>query len=107
MLFTTLLTPALAQDEPPQPRVCMNATDSREAVQDHGLIEPLAAVRSAQASVQAAVRPELLNSRLCRWDNDFVYEVALLRRDGHVVRIFMNAKDGKFRPALGSKESPR
>ena len=74
--------------------VCMSAADSREAVGVHGLISPIDAVRGAQA----IGRGELLRSRLCRWDQDFVYELTLLKHDGHVLRVFLNAKDGKPMP---------
>lgn len=83
-----------ADDEPPAARACMNARDTREAVGEHKLLEPLEAVRS----VQSTTRAELLSTKLCRWNEDFVYEVTFLRRDGRVVRVFMNAKDGKVIP---------
>jgi uncharacterized membrane protein YkoI len=37
---------------------------------------------------------EPLRSRLCRWNDRFVYEMVLLRRDGKVVRVFIDAIDG-------------
>jgi hypothetical protein len=39
---------------------------------------------------------EPLRARLCRWKQDeFVYEVTVLRRDGRVVFLYMNAQTGQ------------
>lgn len=72
-------------------RVCLSASEAREAVASHRLIEPLKAVNSART--QARATP--LRSELCRWNEEFVYEVTLLKRSGKVVHVFMNAADGK------------
>ena len=87
---------ATAPGDPPvqKRRQCMSAAETREAVGAHGLIGPIEAVRDAQA----LGRGELLRSRLCRWDQDFVYELTLLKHDGHVLRVFLNAKDGRPMP---------
>lgn len=72
-------------------RVCLSAAETREAVAGHRLIDPSNALKSARA----AARAELLASRLCRWNDEFVYEITLLKRNGKVVHVFMNAADGK------------
>jgi len=71
-------------------RVCLNAAETRVAVAEHRLADPLAALRAAARKGQT----EPLRSRLCRWNDRFVYEMALLRRDGKVVRVFIDAIDG-------------
>jgi uncharacterized membrane protein YkoI len=91
VLLASAATAAFADEEPARRRACMNSSDSREAVSEHKLIDPLVAVRSAQSTVHA----ELLSSKLCQWGEEFVYEVTMLKRDGHVVRVFLSAKDGK------------
>lgn len=85
---------APAEPPPQKRRQCMSAAETREAVGAHGLIGPLEAVRDAQA----LGRGELLRSRLCRWDQEYVYELTLLKHDGHVLRVFLNAKDGRPMP---------
>jgi uncharacterized membrane protein YkoI len=92
VLLVSAAAAAFADEEPTRRRACMNSSDSREAVSEHKLLDPLAAVRTAQSTVHA----ELLSSKLCQWGEEFVYEVTMLKRDGHVVRVFMNAKDGKI-----------
>ncbi len=71
-------------------RVCLNVSETRAAVTEHRLADPLAALRGAARKGQA----EPLRSRLCRWNDKFVYEMALLRRDGKVIRVFIDATDG-------------
>ena len=71
-------------------RVCLNAAETRLAVAEHRLADPLATLRAAARKGQA----EALRSRLCRWNDRFVYEMALLRRDGKVIRVFIDATDG-------------
>lgn len=71
---------------------CMNVSETREAVAAHRLIEPMRAVRSAEKSTRA----EPLHSRLCQSHEMFIYELTLLRRDGKVIRLFMNAANGVF-----------
>ncbi len=95
----TIETFAPSEPAPPAPtpqkrRQCLTAAETREAVGTHQLIAPMEAVRDAQA----LGRGELLRSRLCRWDQDFVYETTLLKHDGRVLRVFLNAKDGKPMP---------
>jgi uncharacterized membrane protein YkoI len=38
---------------------------------------------------------EAVDGRLCRWNNELIYEISLLRRDGHIVRVRFNAANGK------------
>jgi uncharacterized membrane protein YkoI len=88
----TLLTCVSAADaQTERKRVCLTAAETREAVISHRLIEPFNALKSARAEARA----EPLTSRLCRWNDEFVYEITLLRRNGKVVRVFTNAADGK------------
>jgi hypothetical protein len=87
--FLAFASAAHAQTE--RKRVCLTAAETREAVASHRLIEPFNALKNARAETRA----EPLTSRLCRWNDEFVYEITLLRRNGKVVRVFTNAADGK------------
>jgi hypothetical protein len=72
-------------------RVCLSAAETRAAVARHGLVDPLAALRAAARKAQA----DPLRSRLCRVGAGFVYEMALLRRDGKVLRVNVDAATGQ------------
>jgi uncharacterized membrane protein YkoI len=54
-------------------------------------------VRPSEALAQAAVQAsaEAVGARLCRWDESFIYEITLLRSDGRVLRVFMDASSGR------------
>ena len=73
-------------------QTCLTAAESREAVREHKLARPGAVQREAARQS----RGEPLRSRLCRWNNDYVYEITLLRRDGKVTHVFIAAVDGRL-----------
>jgi uncharacterized membrane protein YkoI len=81
--------PAAAQGQG-QGRACLSAAETRESVSAHQLREPMTLLRDAAAQTRA----EPLGARLCRWNEQFVYEMSLLRRDGRVVRVFVDAASG-------------
>jgi uncharacterized membrane protein YkoI len=85
---------ASAQSEPD--RVCFSTAETREKILAHGLYEPFRAMRSAASHSQA----EAIGVKLCRWNEELVYEMSLLRRDGRVIRVFVDAKTGQV---IGSK----
>ena len=92
-MTATLATPAAAQAE--RVRACLSAQETRDSVAANQLREPLALLRDAARETRA----EPLNSRLCRWNEQFVYEMSLLRRDGRVLRVFVDAASGNKIPA--------
>ena len=52
-----------------------------------------------------AARARALRAKLCKWKQDqFVYEVFVLRRDGRIVRLYMNAQNGQ---AVGALDDDR
>ncbi len=77
-------------------RVCFSAAEAREKILTHELSEPFRAMRSAANRLQA----EPIGVKLCRQSEELVYEMSLLRRDGHVVHVFVDAKTGQ---AIASK----
>ncbi len=81
--------PAAAQDGEVR-HACLSAAETRESVSAHHLREPMALLREAAAQARA----EPLGSRLCRWNEQLVYEMSLLRRDGRVLRVFIDAASG-------------
>ena len=71
-------------------RDCLAPEETREAIAASGLIRPIIALRTASAQFGA----EAVGAKLCRWGADYVYEIALLQRDGRVVHAFVNAATG-------------
>ena len=87
---------AAARAEPKPDRVCFSTPETREKILAHGLIEPFRVMRSAASRSQA----EAIGIKLCRWSEELVYEMSLLRRDGRVIHVNVNAKTGLV---VGSK----
>jgi hypothetical protein len=89
----------------PAKPACLPASETREEIKAHHLIEPFAALKSAQAQYKA----EPLSAKLCRVGDEFIYEIALLHRDGHYVHVWMNADTGKWleAPHHGHEAAPR
>jgi hypothetical protein len=76
---------------PHGPRTCYSAAETRDRVAAANLREPFALMRKASAMTQG----EALAGKLCRWNDQDVYEISLLRRDGTLIHVFMNAATGQ------------
>lgn len=91
-----VIAPARAgEPEKPEPRArltCLPPAETREEIKARHLLEPFAVLKSAQTQFKA----EPLSAKLCRLGDDFVYEIALLHKDGRFVREILNAVTGKF-----------
>ena len=75
---------------PPRGRVCFNQAETRDKIASHRLSDPLRALRLGRQQGEA------LSAKLCRWTADvFVYEIHVLRRDGRVVHVYMDAQSGE------------
>jgi uncharacterized membrane protein YkoI len=72
--------------------ICLPPNETREEIKARHVREPFAVLKSAAAQFKA----EALSAKLCHLDDDFVYEIALLHRDGRFVHVVMNAATGKF-----------
>jgi uncharacterized membrane protein YkoI len=83
--------------------ICLNAAETREEVKTRHLIEPFAALKFAAGQRKA----EALSARLCRTGDEFIYEITLLNRDGHLVHVEMGAATGKVvvRPARDTHDA--
>ena len=73
------------------PLQCLSTDETREEIASARLVQPLVAMRRAAGDLHA----EAVDGRLCRWNNELIYEISLLRRDGHIVRVLINAANGK------------
>ena len=82
--------------------VCFPTNETREEIKGHHLVEPFVALKNAAAAVKA----EALSAKLCRLGEEFVYEIALLHRDGRLVHVVMSAASGKLVTTRTSHETP-
>jgi hypothetical protein len=82
------LQSAAAQVAPLQ---CFSTDQTREEIESARLVQPFVLMRRAAGDLHA----EAIDGRLCRWNNELIYEISLLRRDGHIVRVHFNAANGK------------
>ena len=80
-------------------RACLTPAETREAAFTNNFSDPVVALRTAAAHAHA----EALRSRLCRWNEEFVYEITLLRRDGKVIKVLIKAVDGTL---IGARSNP-
>jgi hypothetical protein len=97
-IATTCLTSSAGlAAEPTQERVCYSAADTRDKIDADGLFEPFQTMRSVATKAQA----EAIGAKLCRRSDELVYEISLLRRDGRVVHILVDARTGRTVPVGG------
>jgi hypothetical protein len=73
------------------PRKCYSPAETRERVASAGLREPFALMRKASAMTQS----EALAGKLCRWNDLDIYDISLLRNDGALIHVYMNAATGQ------------
>jgi hypothetical protein len=89
---------ALAGPPPSGPRKCYNPAETRDRVASANLHEPFALMRKASAMTQA----EAIAAKLCRWNDQDIYDISLLRRDGMLIHVFLNAATGAVVGALNA-----
>ena len=76
--------------QPPRGRICFTQAETRDKIAAHRLFDPVRALR------MGGTEGDALSAKLCRWRPDeFVYELHVLRRDGRVLHVFMNAQSGE------------
>jgi hypothetical protein len=80
---------------PARERVCFSAAETRNKIVAHKLTEPFQLLMREADQWQA----EAISAKLCRWKEELVYEMNLLRHDGRVIHVFVNAVNGeKIKP---------
>jgi hypothetical protein len=98
------IAPARAEAPTPVKGVCFPTGETREEIKAHRLLEPFVALKSAEKAVGKA---EALSAKLCRLaSEEYVYEIAMLHRDGRLVHVVMNALTGKLLNTRISRETP-
>ncbi len=98
VLFGICADAGHAKAQQAQKRVCLTNPETREAIVQHRLADAFAAMKTAGSKVSG----NALATRLCLWDQDYVYEITVLRKDGRVIHVFMNARDGQV---MGSQNN--
>jgi hypothetical protein len=83
-----------AQEGGPPGLECFSVAQTRQKIAQHRLAEPFPLMRAESSANQA----DALSTRLCRIGELFLYEINLLRRDGRVIRVFVDAASGKPSP---------
>jgi len=95
ILATACAAARAAEAEPhvsaPKP-LCLTASETRDEVKTHKLLEPFAALKFAAQQRKA----EALSAKLCHSGDEFIYEITLLHRDGRLTRVQMEAGTGKL-----------
>ncbi|MBI1981349.1 MAG: hypothetical protein HYS63_07335 [Methylocystis sp.] len=73
---------AHAEDPPPAHKQCFTMAQARGKIETHQLADPFKSMREAALRLQG----EPLGARLCQLGEGLIYEISLLRRDGHIVK---------------------
>jgi uncharacterized membrane protein YkoI len=73
-------------------RTCLTAAETREQIKASHFIEPFAALKFASQHFKS----EALSAKLCRIDDDYLYEISLLHRDGKYFHEHISALTGKI-----------
>jgi hypothetical protein len=77
-----------AETAPPQ---CYSTAQTREQIALNKLVGPF----PSMLAISRAVQGDPIGVRLCRINAELVYEINLLRRDGHILKILVDATTGK------------
>jgi hypothetical protein len=84
---------ARAEDPPPARMQCFTMAQARGKIEAHKLADPFRSMRELALRLQG----EPLGAKLCQLGEGLVYEISLLRRDGHIVKIHVDAFSGRTR----------
>lgn len=70
---------------------CFSTAQTRDQIEAHKLSDPFLSMRATAERMQG----EALGARLCRRGDDLLYEISVLRRDGHIAKILVDAANGR------------
>jgi hypothetical protein len=73
---------------------CLPIDETRQLISDRRLADPFAMMQAASLAAHA----EPIGARLCRDQEALVYQIGLLRRDGRVMKIYVDAATGQPHP---------
>ena len=78
-------------EEAPARLQCFTMAQARSKMEAQKLADPFRCMRDVALRLQA----EPLGARLCQLGEGLIYEISLLRRDGHIVKILVDAFSGR------------
>lgn len=81
----------------PRPH-CYSTAQTRIEIEARRLVDPLSSMRDSALRAQG----EPLGARLCQHGEALIYEIKLLRNDGRIVKVMVDAVSG--RPQSGQME---
>jgi uncharacterized membrane protein YkoI len=84
-------SPPVVRTDNPAPMSCLSQEETRDAVSEGRVIEPVQASRRARSAAPG----EVVRISLCRQGDGFVYVVTTLKRDGRVARVTLEGQSGK------------
>lgn len=73
---------------------CFSVAETRQKIASHKLADPFVMMQAASSGGHG----DPIGAKLCRRGDDFVYEINLLRRDGRVLKVYVDASSGKPHP---------
>ncbi|HEY8125340.1 MAG TPA: hypothetical protein VIF88_07970 [Methylocystis sp.] len=79
-----------AEDAPARLQ-CFTMAQARSKMEAQKLADPFRCMRDIALRLQA----EPLGARLCQLGEGLIYEISLLSRDGHIVKILVDAFSGR------------
>ncbi len=88
----------MLEPRPPGPHACYSPAETRERVVSQKLREPFELMRKAATMTHA----EALTGKLCHWKDIDIYEISLLRPNGRLIHVYMNATTGAVVGALNT-----
>lgn len=88
-----LAAPGAAAASEPGP-ACLSSGETSEAVAARQIVAPARAIVSARRAVPNA---SVLRAALCRGPDALIYRITVLRDDGRVVRVTVDAPSGRVK----------
>lgn len=73
---------------------CLSSADLTEMVTKHQVVSPGQAIALARRAVPNA---DVLRASLCRDPEALAYRIMVLRKDGRLVRVTVDARSGKMK----------
>ncbi len=86
-----LVSSGTAQAQSQPGRVCFSTAESREKIGTYRLSEPFQLMRTHSSRLHA----EAVGVKLCRSGERLIYELSLLRHDGHIIHVLVDAENGQ------------
>ncbi len=72
--------------------LCLSDVEARTLVQMHKLIS----VNQALTAARSKAKGDLISAHLCQIPDGFMYKVAIIKYDGRVVKLLIDANSGQI-----------